>query len=107
VVAVVGLGQGLAACVFTVLTGLVFVLLPRGTIGIAWALVLLATVFGLFGPLFGLPEWTTRFSPFSVTPIVSNGDTDPRGTLWLVLVVVAGAAASLALMRRRELQPAG
>ncbi|GAB6859257.1 ABC transporter permease [Microbacterium xylanilyticum] len=107
VVVVVGLGQGLAACVFTVLTGLVFVLLPRGTVGIAWALVLLATVFGLFGPLFGLPEWTTRFSPFSVTPIVSNGDTDLRGTVWLVLVVVAGAAASLALMRRRELQPAG
>lgn len=107
VVTVVGLGQGLAACVFTVLTGLVFVLLPRGTVGIAWALVLLATLFGLFGPLFGLPEWTTRFSPFSVTPIVANGDVDLRGTWWLVLIVAAGAAAGLALMRRRELQPAG
>ena len=107
VVTVVGLGQGLAACVFTVLTGLAFVLLPRGTIGIAWALVLIATVFGLFGPLFGLPEWTTRISPFAVTPIVSDGGTDLRGTWWLVLVVVAGASASLALMRRRELQTAG
>lgn len=107
VVTVVGLGQGLAACVFTVLTALVFVLLPRGTIGIAWALVLLATVFGLFGPLFGLPEWTTRFSPFAVTPIVDGSGTDLRGTWWLVLVVVAGATASLALMRRRELQTAG
>ncbi|MBS1698167.1 MAG: polyketide antibiotic transporter [Actinobacteria bacterium] len=107
VVTVVGLGQGLAACVFTVLTGLVFVLLPRGTIGIAWVLVLLATLFGLFGPLFGLPEWTTRFSPFSVTPIVTNGTTDLRGTWWLVLVVAVGAAATLALMRRRELQTAG
>ncbi|GAA4487800.1 polyketide antibiotic transporter [Microbacterium panaciterrae] len=106
VVTVVGLGQGLAACVFTVLTALVFVLLPRGTIGIAWALVLLATLFGLFGPLFGLPEWTTRFSPFSVAPIVSNGGADLRGTWWLVLVVAVGAAASLTLMRRRELHGA-
>ena len=78
-----------------------------GTVGIAWALVLIATVFGLFGPLFGLPEWTTRISPLAVTPIVADGSTDLRGTWWLVLVVVAGAAASLALMRRRELQTAG
>lgn len=107
VVTVVGLGQGLAACVFTVLTALVFVLVPRGTIGIAWTLVLLATVFGLFGPLFGLPQWTTRFSPFAVTPMVTGSATDLRGTWWLVLIVAVGAAASLALMRRRELHPAG
>ncbi|MBS1906495.1 MAG: ABC transporter permease subunit [Actinobacteria bacterium] len=107
VITAVGLGQGLAACVFTVLTGLVFVLLPRGTIAIAWALVLLATLFGLFGPLFGMPEWTTRFSPFSVTPTVTNGDVDLRGTWWLVLAVAVGAAASLSLMRRRELHGAG
>ncbi|MGB4138066.1 MAG: polyketide antibiotic transporter [Microbacterium sp.] len=107
VVVVTGLGQGLAACVFTVLTALVLVLLPRGTIGIAWALVLLATLFGLFGPLFGLPQWTTRFSPFAVTPVVTGGGTDLRGTWWLVLIVAAGAAASLTLMRRRELHPTG
>jgi ABC-2 type transport system permease protein len=107
VVTVVGLGQGLAACVFTVATALVFVLLPRGTIAIAWALVMLATVFGLFGPLFGLPQWTTRFSPFAVTPVVMNGTADLRGTWWLVLIVAVGAAASLVLMRRRQLHPAG
>lgn len=107
VVLVVGLGQALAACVFTVLTALVFVLIPRATIAVAWALVLLAVTFGLFGPLFGLPDWTTKFSPFSVAPIVSNGDVDMRGTWWLVAIVVVGAAASLALMRRRELASDG
>ena len=106
VVTVVGLGQGLAACVFTALTALAFVLLPRGTIAIAWTLVMLATVFGLFGPLFGLPEWTTRFSPFAVTPIISDGTTDLRGTWWLVIIVAVVATASLTLMRRRELRPA-
>ncbi|MDL9979362.1 ABC transporter permease [Microbacterium sp. ASV49] len=107
VVLVVGLGQALAACVFTVLTALVFVLFPRGTIAIAWSLLLLATMFGLFGPLFGLPEWTTKFSPFAVSPVVSNGDVDLRGMWWLVLAVAVGAAASLTLMRRRELASDG
>ncbi len=107
VVTVAGLGQALAACVFTVVTALVFVLLPRATIGIAWVLVLLATLVGLFGPLFGLPEWTTRFSPFAVTPIVANGVVDLRGTWWLALAVAVGAAASLALMRRRQLAADG
>ncbi|WP_417555082.1 ABC transporter permease [Microbacterium sp.] len=105
VVTVVGLGQGLAACVFTVLTAATFVLIPRGTIPIAWTLVMPATVLGLFGPLFGLPQWTTRFSPFAVTPIVSGGTADLRGTWWLALIVAVGATASLALMRRRELHP--
>ncbi|UJP10053.1 polyketide antibiotic transporter [Microbacterium sp. KUDC0406] len=105
VVTVVGLGQALAACVFILIAAVLFVLIPRATIPLAWAAVLLATVFGMFGPLFGLPEWTTRFSPFAVSPIVANGDVDLRGLWWLVLAVVVGAVASLSLMRRRELHP--
>lgn len=102
-----GAGQALAASVFTVVTALIFVLAPPATIGLAWALLLVATVLGMFGPLFGLPEWTTNLSPFGVTPVVSGSDVDVRGLWWLVLIVAAGAAASLGLMRRRELAPAG
>ncbi|HET8928196.1 MAG TPA: polyketide antibiotic transporter [Microbacterium sp.] len=102
-----GAGQALAASVFTVLTALVFVLVPRATIGLAWGLLLVATMLGLFGPLFGLPEWTTDLSPFGVTPVVSGDGVDVRGLWWLVLAVAVGAAASLGLMRRRELAPAG
>lgn len=107
IVAVAGLGQVVAASVFTVLTALVFVLAPRATIGLAWTLVLVATMLGMFGPLFGLPEWTTNTSPFAVTPVVDGDGIDVRGLWWLLLAVGAGLAASLALMRRRELATGG
>lgn len=105
IVAVAGLGQAIAASVFAVLTALVFVLLPRATTAVAWSLVLLATLFGMFGPLFGLPEWTTNLSPFGVTPVADGSGVDVRGLWWLVLALVAGGAGSLTLMRRRELTP--
>ncbi len=107
VVAVDGAGQVVAASVFTVLTALVFVCAPRATIGAGWALVLVGTMLGMFGPLLGLPDWTTNTSPFAVAPTVADGDVDVRGLWWLVLVVAAGAAASLALMRRRALAASG
>ncbi|WP_223623739.1 ABC transporter permease [Microbacterium sp. EST19A] len=107
IVAVAGLGQVVAASVFTVLTALVFVLVPRATIGLAWTLVLVATMLGMFGPLFGLPEWTANISPFAVTPVVDGDGVDVRGLWWLVLAVGAGLAGSLSLMGRRELATGG
>lgn len=107
VVVVTGLGQLLAASVFTALVALVFVLLPRATIGAGWALVGVATVLGMFGPLFGMPEWATRFSPFAVTPVVSHGDTDLRGMWWLLIAVVLAGVGAPTLMRRRELASDG
>lgn len=97
--------QAFAASVFAVLTALVFVLLPRATTAVSWSLVLLATLFGMFGPLFGLPEWTMNLSPFGVTPVVDGSGVDVRGLWWLVLALVAGGAGALTLMRRRELAP--
>lgn len=105
IVAVAGLGQAVAAAIFAVLTALVFVLLPRATTAVAWSLVLLAALLGMFGPLFGLPEWTTNLSPFAVTPVVDGSGVDVRGLWWLVLALAAGGAAALTLMRRRELAP--
>lgn len=105
IVAVAGAGQAVAAAVFAVLTALVFVLLPRATAAAAWGLVLLAALLGMFGPLFGLPEWTADLSPFAVTPVVDGGGVDARGLWWLALILAAGGAAALTLMRRRELAP--
>lgn len=107
VVTVTGLGQFVAASVFTALTALVFVVAPRATIGVGWALVGVATVLGMFGPLMGMPEGLTSVSPIAVTPVVSHGDADLRGLWWLVLAVVAAAGGALTLMRRRELASDG
>ncbi|MGB4779159.1 MAG: polyketide antibiotic transporter, partial [Microbacterium sp.] len=101
-VVVSGTGQIAAASVFLVLTALAFVLAPRLTIPLGWLLVLVGTTLGLFGPLFGFPDALTRLAPMAVTPQVDGDALDVRGLWWLVGVSVAGAAASLGLMRRRE-----
>jgi ABC-2 type transport system permease protein len=102
-----GGGQALAAAVFLVLTAFVFVVAPRLTIAIGWTAVAVATVLGLFGSLFGFPEALVNLSPVAVAPTIGGDDVDIRGLWWLVLAVVVGAAASLALMRRRELAADG
>jgi putative exporter of polyketide antibiotics len=106
-VLVTGGGQAVAASVFLALTALVFVVAPRLTIALGWMLVLLGMMLGLFGPLFGFPEWATNLSPVAVAPKVAGDDIDVAGLWWLVLVTGAGTALSLVLMRRRELAPAG
>ncbi|GAA1923996.1 exporter of polyketide antibiotics [Microbacterium aoyamense] len=100
-------GQVVAASVFLVLTALVFTLAPRLTMPVAWAVVVVAIVLGLFGPLFGFPDTLVNASPFAVTPVLDGTQIDPRGVWWLVGVVVAGGAASVLLMRRRELAADG
>ncbi|MGF6822146.1 ABC-2 type transport system permease protein [Microbacterium sp. ZKA21] len=104
---VAGVGQAVAACVFLAVTALVFVLAPRATIVVGWMLVLIAVLIGLFGPLFSMPEWLTSLSPFAQTPTLDAGAVDVKGGWWLVTTAAVGAAASLALMRRRELHPSG
>lgn len=101
-----GIGQAAAACVFLAVTALVFVLAPRATIVVGWLLVLVALMVGILGPLFSLPEWLVRLSPFAQAPTLGADGVDVKGVWWLLLVAVAAAAASVALMRRRELHPA-
>lgn len=100
-------GQVVAATVFLVVTALIFTIAPRLTIPLGWTLVLAAILLGLFGPLLGLPESATNISPFSVAPQLDGDTVDVRGLWWLVLTIVVAGGASLTLMRRRELAPAG
>ena len=100
---VVAAGQVVAASVFLVLTAAVFVLAPRRTIPFGWTLVVLGTVLGLFGPLFGFPDAVVHLSPFASAPTVSGTGVDVRTLWWLVAAVVILGGGALALMRRREL----
>lgn len=106
-VLVTGGGQAVAASVFLAITALIFVTAPRLTIALGWTLVLVAMILGLFGPLFGFPEWLTNLSPVAVAPKVDGATVDLAGLWWLVLATTLGATVALGLMRRRELAPAG
>lgn len=104
---VAGVGQAVAACVFLAITALLFVLAPRWTIPVGWALVLVALMVGLFAPLFGAADWLTNLSPFAQAPELAKDGLDVKGGWWLAAAAVAGTLAALGLMRRRELHPAG
>ncbi|WP_214467682.1 ABC transporter permease [Microbacterium flavescens] len=104
---VVGAGQALAAAVFTVLTALVFALVPRLTIPLSWGIVLVAACLALFGTIFGVDEDIVALSPFAAVPLPDGDGIDPNGAVWLTVAALAGAAASVLLMRNRELAPGG
>lgn len=106
-VLVAAAGQMVAASVFLAATALVFVLAPRLTIPLGWTLVVLGMVIGLFGPLFGMPEWLTNLSPIAIAPVMQGDEVDVQGLWWLMLATGVGAAASTWLMRRRELAAGG
>lgn len=106
-VIVTGAGQVVAASVFLVITALIFVLAPRLTIALGWTLVLVGMILGLFGPLFGFPDWVVNLSPVGVAPTVTGDGVDVKGLWWLLLAVAVGGVLSLGLMRRRELATDG
>ncbi len=106
-IVVTAVGQLIAASVFLVLTALVFVLAPRATIAVGWALIAVGSLLGMFGPLFGFPDWLARLSPLEAAPKVTTEGFEANGLLWLTVVVVIGATASITLMRRRELSSGG
>lgn len=100
-------GQAAVAAVFLAITALVLVVLPRWTIGVGWSTVVLATIIGLFGPLFGLPDELTRLSPFSQTPTVTADGVDGRGVIGIIVTAIVALVLSVWLVRRRPLVTAG
>ncbi|HVL60977.1 MAG TPA: polyketide antibiotic transporter [Microbacterium sp.] len=106
-IVVTAFGQLIAASVFLVLTALVFVLAPRATIAAGWTLIAVGSIFGLFGPLFGFPDWVAGLSPLEAAPKVTTDGVELNGLWWLIAIVVLVGAGAISLMRRRELAPAG
>ncbi len=93
-----------AALIYLGVLALVFVLLPGITIALGWTLVGIGVTFGVFGGLIGLPDWVRNISPFTHTPVATQGATDWSGGLWMLGISVLAALLALLLMRRRELQ---
>lgn len=91
-----------AALIFLSLPALVFVLWPRATIPVGWTILGVAVMLGVFGGLIGVDTSIRDISPFTHTPVPGAGGTDWTGGFWMLGISVVAAAASLALMRRRE-----
>jgi ABC-2 type transport system permease protein len=89
------------AFVYLGVLSLVFVVVPRATIPLAWTLLGLGAFVGIFGGLIGLPEWVHDFSPFSHAPIVV-GTVDWTGGYWMLGIAIVATAAAAALIRRRD-----
>ncbi|WP_144784200.1 ABC transporter permease [Microbacterium sp. BH-3-3-3] len=99
--AVSAAGQALAAAAIAVIAAFAFVFAPRLAVLLGWAVVGVAAIVGLFGPLLGLPDAVVRASPLASVPVVSGDAVDPRGAVaWAIVVIVAGGAAVLGIHRR-------
>jgi len=83
------------------LTFAVFGLAPRA-VAAAWAALGLFVVIGLFGQLFGLPDWLIDVSPFQHVPQMPVEGFSLGSTCALVAVAAALLAVGLAAFRRRD-----
>ncbi|WP_448002583.1 ABC transporter permease [Agromyces bauzanensis] len=86
---------------------LLFVLVPRVMIGVAWAALALGAFFGVFGELLGLPDWVHDLSPFAHSPLPVGDDVDWTGGVWMIAIGAAAVGVAIVAMRRRELVAAG
>ncbi|MDF2575531.1 MAG: polyketide antibiotic transporter, partial [Agromyces sp.] len=96
-----------AVLVYLGLGMLLFVLLPRVMIGVAWAALTLGAFFGVFGELLGLPEWVHDLSPFAHSPVPIGDDVDWTGGVWMLAIAAIAIGVAIVAMRRRELVAAG
>jgi len=91
--------QAPSALVFVGLATLAIALVPRISTALAWLLFAFGVGWGLFGGLFGAPEWTENLSPLTTVPSLPTEDWVPTIIVGGV-AVVATALAALAFRRR-------
>jgi polyether ionophore transport system permease protein len=77
-------------------------LLPRATT-VAWGVLALCFVVGMFGQLLELPDWVLDLSPFQHVPRYPAADIDLVPLVVLLLVALALTGVGLAGLRRRDL----
>jgi ABC-2 type transport system permease protein len=81
------------------------VALPRTAIALAWALVAVAAVIALFGPLFGLSTAVVNALAVRLGPRADRRRRRPARHRPLLVVAAVGVAAALGGMHRRSSSP--
>ncbi|WP_072687406.1 ABC transporter permease [Rhodococcus marinonascens] len=92
-----------AILVVAAIAVLLFGGLPLWASGLSWATLALCLLFGLLGPLLGLPDFIRDLSPFSHVPPLPAAAVTAAPLMWLAAIAVALAATGAALFRRRDL----
>ncbi len=78
--------------------------LPRWSVGLSWALVVLSIFVGpMFGPSLQLPAWLLDLSPFTHVPNAPAVAVTVAPILGLALASALLAAAGVISLRRRDL----
>ncbi|HKU11769.1 MAG TPA: hypothetical protein VJQ61_11165 [Sinomonas sp.] len=96
------LAQLPAALIYLALPAVVFVIWPRATIPLGWALLGVGVVLGIYGGMIGLDQKIVDLSPFTHTPVVTGSSTDWSGGFWMLGIAAALAALTLAVVPRKE-----
>jgi ABC-2 type transport system permease protein len=91
------------ALLFLGIAALLYAVVPRATVGIAYGLVTVAFLWNLFGSLLGAPKWLVQLTPFAHVGLVPAQPF--RATAAVVTLAIAGLASLSALwaFRRRDL----
>lgn len=91
---------------FTLVFGTVGALLasriPRATVGLLGALAFASYVLVQLGPIFKLPAWVDDLSAFKLYGQPLTAGVDQTGLVIMIVIVVAGLAASAIVMERRD-----
>ncbi|MCU1574733.1 MAG: hypothetical protein JWO93_2815 [Micrococcaceae bacterium] len=96
------LNQLPAALIYLSLPAAVFVLWPRATIAVGWALLGLGVVFGVYGGMLGFDRTLRDLSPFTHSPVTTGTGTDWSGGFWMLGITAVLTVFALAAVRRRE-----
>lgn len=91
------------ALMFAGLGFLGFAVLPRAAGALAYAMVAVAFVWELFGPLLGAPGWLVRATPFQHVAYVPAQPFNLAGAAVMLAVACAGALLAMTVFARRDL----
>ncbi|SFP70166.1 ABC-2 type transport system permease protein [Amycolatopsis arida] len=81
---------------------LLFGLLPKQVVAVAWAVVALAVLLSLFGPILDLPRVVVDASPFAHVPKLPGAELTVAPLVWLAALATVALAVGLGSFRRRD-----